>query len=70
MLHLPPQSRIVLATQPVDFRQGIDGLTAVCRQGLRDNPLEGAVSVLRNRAGTALKRLLADGQGSWLWMKR
>ena len=69
-MQLTPQSRIVLATQPVDFRKGIDGLAAVCRQGLRDNPLEGAVDVFRNRAGTALKLLLYDGQGYWLCMKR
>jgi hypothetical protein len=31
----------------VDFRKGIDGLTAVCRQVLGDNPLEGAVYVFR-----------------------
>src|SRR6266571_5128705 len=70
MLQLTPPSRILLATQPVDFRKGIDGLTAVCRQVLRDNPLEGAVYVFRNRAGTALKLLLYDGQGYWLCMKR
>ena len=34
MLQLTPQSRIFLATQPVDFRNGIDGLAAVCRQVL------------------------------------
>ena len=70
MLPLPPQSRIFLATHPVDFRTGIDGLTAVCRQVLGANPLEGAVDVFRNRAGTALKRLLYAGQGDWLCMKR
>jgi len=43
MLQLTPQSRIFLATEPVDFRKGIDGLAAVCRQRLGDNPLEGAV---------------------------
>jgi len=32
MLQLTPQSRILLATEPVDFRKGIDGLAAVCRQ--------------------------------------
>ena len=41
MLQLSPQSRIFLATEPVDFRKGIDGLAAVCRQRLGDNPLEG-----------------------------
>jgi transposase len=70
MLQLTPQSRIFLATQPVDFRKGIDGLAAVCRRALSDNPLAGAVYVFRNRAGTALKVLLYDGQGYWLCMKR
>ena len=70
MLQLSPQSRIFLATEPVDFRKGIDGLAAVCRQRLVDNPLEGAVYVFRNRSGTSLKLLLYDGQGYWLCMKR
>ena len=70
MIQLTPQSRIFLATQPVDFRKGIDGLAAVCRQVLGDNPLEGAVYVFRNRAGTALKLLVYDGQGYWLCLKR
>ena len=70
MLQLTPQSRIFLAMQPVDFRKGIDGLAAVCRQVLSDNPLEGAIYVFRNRTGTALKLLLYDGQGYWLLMKR
>ena len=70
MLQLTPQSRIFLATQPVDFRKGIDGLAAVCRQVLGENPLAGAVYVFRNRAATARKLLRYDGQGSWLLMKR
>jgi transposase len=70
MLQLSPQSRIFLATQPVDFRKGIDALAAVCRQVLGDNPLEGAVYVFRNRSGTAIKLLLYDGQGYWIMMKR
>jgi transposase len=70
MIQLTPQSRIFLATAPVDFRKGIDGLGAVCRQVLGDNPLEGAVYVFRNRAGTALKLLLYDGQGYWMMLKR
>ena len=37
---------------------------------LDDPRLEGAVYVFRNRAGTALKLLLYDGQGDWLCMKR
>ena len=70
MLQLTPQSRILLATEPVDFRKGIDGLAAVCRQVLREQPLSGAIFVFRNRAGTALKLLCYDGQGFWLCTKR
>jgi transposase len=70
MLQLTPQSRIFLALAPVDFRKGIDGLAAVCRQSFAQNPLEGALYVFRNRAGTALKLLYFDGQGYWLCLKR
>jgi transposase len=70
MIQLTPQSRIFLATEPVDFRKGIDALAAVCRQRLDDNPLEGAVYVFRNRSGTSLKLLLYDGQGYWMMLKR
>jgi transposase len=70
MLQLTPQSRIFLATHPVAFRKGIEGLAAVCRPVLGANPLEGALYVFRNRAGTALKLLLYAGQGYWLCRKR
>src|SRR5215470_15269940 len=70
MLQLTPQSRIFLAVQPVDFRKGIDGLAALCRQVLHDNPLGGTVYVFRNRTGTTLKLLAYDGQGLWLCTKR
>ena len=36
MLQLTPHSRIFLATEPVDFRKGMDGLATVCRQVLSD----------------------------------
>jgi len=70
MIQLTPQTRIFLATEPVDFRKGIDGLAAICRRALGANPLEGALYVFRNRSGTALKILFYDGQGFWLMMKR
>jgi transposase len=70
MLQLTPQSRIFLAVQPVDFRTGIEGRAALCRQTLQENPLGGAVYVFRNRTGTTLKLLAYDGQGFWLCPKR
>src|SRR5205823_14398418 len=70
MLQLTPQSRIFLAVEPIDFRAGIDRLAAFCRERLAQNPLGGAVYVLRNRRSTALKVLFYDGQGFWLCTKR
>ena len=62
--------RILVATEPADFRKGIDGLAAVCRQQLEQDPMSGCAFVFRNRRGTALKILLYDGQGFWLCQKR
>jgi len=70
MLQLTPHSRIFVATEPVDFRKGMDGLAAVCRRVLGANPLSGALYVCRNRAGTTRKILWYDGQGDWLCTKR
>jgi transposase len=70
MLQLTPQSRVFLACEPADFRRGIDGLAALCRQRLREDPMAGAIFVFRNRRGSALKLLSYDGQGYWLCQKR
>jgi len=70
MLQLSAQSKIYLALEPVDFRRGIDGLAAICRQHLRQNPMSGNIYVFRNRRATALKILFWDEQGWCLAMKR
>jgi transposase len=70
MLQLTPQSRVFLACEPADFRRGIDGLAALCRQQLGADPMDGAIFVFRNRRGTSLKLLSYDGQGYWLCQKR
>jgi len=70
MLQLSTQSKIYLALEPVDFRRGVDGLGAICRQHLQHNPMSGNIYVFRNRRATALKILFWDEQGWWLAMKR
>lgn len=70
MGQLPPQRRLLLAPPPVECRTGLDGRGAVCWRGLGDHPLAGAGEVCRHRAGTALTRVLADGQGSWRMLTR
>jgi transposase len=70
MIQITPQMRILLAVEPVDFRKGIDGLVALCRQKLQCDPMEGALFVFVGRRRTALKVLVYDGQGFWLCQKR
>lgn len=70
MLQITPHMRIFVATQPVDFRRGIDGLARECRKVLGENPMSGAVFVFRNRKRTSIKLLNYDGQGFWLCQKR
>lgn len=70
MIQVTPHIRILLATEPADFRKGIDGLAALCRQKLQEEPMDGAMFVFHNRTGKALKLLVYDGQGYWLCQKR
>lgn len=70
MIQLVPQLRILLACKPIDFRNGIDGLAALCKKELAEDPFSGALFVFRNRRGTTLKLLVYDGLGFWLITRR
>ncbi len=70
MIQLTPHMRIKVAVEPVDFRKGIDGLAAVCRQVLTSDPFSGGVFVFRNKRKTVIKILCYDGQGFGLFQKR
>jgi hypothetical protein len=70
MIQLTPQMRIVVAIEPVDFRRGIDGLARLCKEVLKHDPFNGWVFVFRNRSAKAMKILVYDGQGFWLFHKR
>lgn len=70
MIAITPQMHILLATEPVDFRKGIDGLAGVCRNILDKDPFNGYVFVFSNIKRTSIKILTYDGQGFWLCQKR
>lgn len=70
MIQLVPQLKIFLAINPVDFRNGVDGLAALCQKALAQDPFSGALFVFRNRRGTALKMLCYDSRGFWLITRR
>lgn len=70
MLQLTPQSVIFVASKHVDFRKGIDGLAAICKQQLALDPMTGSLFLFFNRLKTTIKILLYDGQGFILFIKR
>ena len=70
MIQLSANTTILLATQPADFRNGIDGFAAMCRPLLQQNPQSGTVFVFINKRKTMIRALHYDGNGFWLMTKR
>lgn len=62
--------RILVATKPIDFRKGHDGLAALVSQALRKDPFTGTVFVFRSRRLDRLKLLYWDGTGLVMTYKR
>jgi len=60
---IPSQAvKIVVATKPVDFRKGHDGLAAVVQNELGLDPHSGIIVVFRAKRGDRIKVLLWDGE--------
>jgi len=66
----PAGVRVLIATQPIDFRKGADGLAAIAQHVLREDPFSGTVIVFRTRRGDRIKLLMWDGTGLVLIWKR
>ena len=68
---VPSQAlRIIIATKPVDFRKGHDGLAAVVQNELGLDPHTGVIVIFRSKRGDRIKALLWDGSGLVLVYKR
>jgi len=68
---IPGQNiKVLIATKPVDFRKGHDGLAALVTNELRLDPHSGVIVVFRAKRGDRLKILLWDGGGLVLIYKR
>ena len=67
---LSQPSRLWLCTRPTDMRCSFDGLAALVRQHLGQDPLSGHGFVFINRRRTLLKLLYFDGDGYCVWSKR
>jgi len=60
----------MIATKPVDFRKGHDGLAALVKNELRKEPFTGTVFVFRAKRADRLKLLYWDGTGLVMAYKR
>ena len=58
MIQITAQMRIVVAVEAVDFRKGIDGLAALCKEKLAGDPFSGWLFVFRSRSLTSIKVLV------------
>ena len=70
MLFPESRLRIWLYNQPCDMRKSYDGLSALVKSRLRENPLSGELFVFINRKRTQMKILYFDRSGYCIWSKR
>lgn len=64
------QVRVHVYGQPTDMRKSFDGLYALTRQRLGEDPLSGRLFVFINRRATQMKVLYWDRTGFCVWAKR
>ena len=62
--------KVYVATRPVDFRKGHDGLAALVQQMFGLDPFSGAAFVFRAKRADRVKILVWDGSGLVLFWKR
>ncbi len=70
MIVPPTGVRVLVATKPVDFRKGMDGLAAYVEQQLQTDPFSGVVYVFRSKRADKVKLLFWDQTGLVLLTKR
>lgn len=70
MIVPPTGVRVLVATKPVDFRKGMDGLAAYVEQQLQTDPFNGVVYVFRSKRADKVKLLFWDQTGLVLMTKR
>lgn len=62
--------RVMVATRPVDFRKGAEGLAALVRETMGADPFSGTVYVFRAKRTDRVKLVFWDGTGVVLVAKR
>jgi transposase len=69
VIGLGPAVRVLVAMRPVDFRKGADGLAALAKEALGQDPFSGTVLVFRSRRADRIKLIVWDGSGLVLLWK-
>lgn len=69
MIAVRSDLKVVMATQPVDFRKSVHTLSALVSEALRVSPYCGNVFVFRSKRADRVKLLLWDGSGMVLVTK-
>jgi transposase len=64
------QVRVLVASKPVDFRKGMDGLAALVKEQLRTDPFSGAVYVFRAKRADRVKLIWWGGSGLCFFAKQ
>ena len=64
------QVRVFVYGEPVSMRLSFDGLYALTRNALQQDPLSGHLFTFINRRATQLKVLYFDRSGLCVWSKR
>ncbi len=61
--------KVMVATKPVDFRKGAEGLAALVRDTMGADPFSGSVYVFRAKRTDRIKLIFWDGTGVCLYAK-
>ena len=70
MLRFDGSVRIWLCNEPTDMRKSYNGLSAMVKHRLSEDPLDGQLYVFINRRKTQMKVLYFDVSGYAIWSKR
>jgi transposase len=70
MIMPPAGIRVLIATRPVDFRRGADGLAATVQTILQQDPFCGTIFVFCSKRADCVKMLVYDGTALVLIWKR
>ena len=70
MIAVPAGVRVLVATKPVDFRKGGDGLAALVQETLEEDTFSGTIFIFRAKRADRVKILAWDGSGLALFWKR